>query len=90
MRRVVAVGRDPHLTAVGEVMTREVVAVRPSLSIDDALAIMSERRCRHLPVTDGQQLVGLISSGDLVHWQSQDRELHIEQLVSYITGKYPN
>ena len=89
MRRVVALERDPRTTRIADVMTREVVAVRPDISIDDAMAIVSQRRCRHLPVTDGGHLVGMITSGDLVHWRERDREMHIEQLANFITGKYP-
>ena len=89
MRRVVAAGLDPLTTPVSEVMTREVIAIKADTSVDDAMAVISQKRCRHLPVVDGEQLVGMISSGDLTHWQSQDRELHIEELVNFITGKYP-
>jgi len=89
LRRVVAAGRNPEKTPIAEVMTREVIAIRSSATVEDAMAVMSEKRCRHLPVLDGDAIAGLISSGDLLHWQIRDKDSHIEQLVNFITGKYP-
>ncbi len=89
MRRVIAEGREPGTTRVAEVMTREIVVVRPELSVEDAMAVVTEKRCRHLPVFDGQQLVGVVSIGDLTRWAVGDREVQIQQLVNFITGRYP-
>ncbi len=89
MSRVVLVGLDPKRTRVGEVMTRNVVCVEIDVSPDEAMAIITERRMRHLPVVDGRRVVGMVSIGDLVRWAVRDREQSIEQLRDYVTGKYP-
>ncbi len=87
--RVVDEGRDPTVTSVSDVMTRELVAVKPSMTVEEAMAVVTERRCRHLPVMDGPQLVGLVSIGDLTQWMSRNQEIHIQDLVNFITDKYP-
>jgi len=87
--RVVDEGRDPATTKVAEVMTSEVVAVRSTTSVEEAMAVITEKRCRHLPVIDKELLKGLVSSGDLTRWVSRNREIHIKDLVNYITGRYP-
>jgi len=87
--RVVDEGRDPATTKVVEVMTSEVVAVRPTTGVEEAMAVITEKRFRHLPVIDKGLLKGLVSSGDLTRWVSRNQEIHIKDLVNYITGKYP-
>jgi CBS domain-containing protein len=87
--RVVGEGRDPTSTKVIDVMTTEVVAVRSTTSIEEAMAVISERRFRHLPVVDDGKLMGLVSSGDLTRRASRDQEGHIQDLMNFITGKYP-
>ena len=87
--RVVDSPRDPATTAVYEVMTTEVVTVHPSMSVEEAMAVISEKRCRHLPVIEDGALRGLVSIGDLTRWASRNQEDHIRDLVNYITGKYP-
>jgi CBS domain-containing protein len=89
LRKVVSRGADPRTTRVSEVMTGEVVAVRPSATVEDAMSVISERRFRHLPVVDHGRVLGMVSIGDLNHWLIRNRESHIEQLVEYISGKYP-
>jgi CBS domain-containing protein len=89
MSRVVLVGLDPNRTCVGEVMTRNVVCVETDVSPDEAMAIITSRRLRHLPVVAGRRVVGVVSIGDLVRWAIRDREQSIEQLRDYVTGKYP-
>ena len=66
-----------------------VVAVDPSMSVEDAMAVVTEKRCRHLPVMDGDTLAGVVSSGDLTKWMTRHHQSHIQDLVNYITGKYP-
>ena len=89
LRRVVARGLDPATTPIGEVMTREIVFVGPTVTVGEAMAIITARRIRHLPVMEGGKLLGLVSSGDLTRWVSRGRESEIQQLVEFITGKYP-
>lgn len=89
LTRVVDQGRDPVTTTVAEVMTRDLVAVKPSITVEEAMAVVTEKRCRHLPVMDGAQLLGLVSIGDLTRWVSRHQEIHIQDLVNYITGTYP-
>jgi CBS domain-containing protein len=89
LTRVVDQGRDPAATTVAQVMTRDLVAVKPSITVEEAMAVVTEKRCRHLPVMDGAQLLGLVSIGDLTRWVSRHQEIHIQDLVNYITGKYP-
>lgn len=89
LKRVVAARRDPEKTNVSEVMTREVVAIHPEATVADAMSLVDAKRCRHLPVVDGGKVVGIISSGDLAHWESRHHKVQIQHLVDYITGKYP-
>jgi CBS domain-containing protein len=87
--RVVGEGRDPTVTKVVEVMTPEVVAVRSTTSVEEAMAVISERRFRHLPIVDDGDLKGLVSSGDLTRRVSRNQEGQIHDLMNFITGKYP-
>ena len=89
LRRVVAAKRDPASTNVSEVMTREVVAINPEATVADAMSLVDSKRCRHLPVVEEGKVVGIISSGDLTHWESRHHKVQVQQLVDYITGKYP-
>ncbi len=89
LRRIVLEGRTSKSTRVAEIMTDRVVIVEPGTDVQEAMAIMTGRRIRHLPVLDGEDLVGLVSIGDLVKQVSQDRKYEIQYLTDYITGKYP-
>jgi CBS domain-containing protein len=80
-------GRVTSETPVGEIMTRKVLYVRPEQTIDECMALMTNKRLRHLPVLDHDQLIGLISIGDVVKHSIDDREFMIEQLVNYITDR---
>jgi CBS domain-containing protein len=89
MTRVVLARRDPSSTRVGDVMTRDVVVIKPETSTTEAMALMTSRRCRHLPVVESGRVIGLVSIGDLVRAASREREFEIQLLHDYITGKYP-
>ena len=82
-------GRLTPETPVGEIMTRKVLYVRPEQTIDECMALMTDKRLRHLPVLDHDQLIGIISIGDVVKHSIDDREFMIEQLVNYITDRRP-
>jgi CBS domain-containing protein len=87
--RVVDQGLDPSSTEVAKVMTKELVTVAPEATVEEAMTVVTEKRCRHLPVMSGAQLKGLISIGDLTRWVTRNQEIQIQDLVKYITGKYP-
>jgi CBS domain-containing protein len=89
MTRVILDRRDPAATLVQDVMSRDIVIVEPATLAEEAMAVMTQRRCRHLPVVVGDKVVGLISIGDLVRWASRNQQFHIRQLEDYICGKYP-
>jgi CBS domain-containing protein len=89
MTRVVLARRDPASTPVADVMTRDVVCVEKDTSPGDAMAVMTIRRVRHLPVADGRRIVGVVSIGDFVRWSLHDREEQIAQLHDYVAGRYP-
>ncbi len=87
LRRIVDADRDPALTRVGEVMTRDLAAIGPDCHVDDAMRIMTEKRLRHLPVMDGEQVLGMISIGDLLRWVTINQEDHIRAMTEYINGQ---
>jgi CBS domain-containing protein len=70
-------------------MTARIVCVGPEDTIEGCMAIMTEKRIRHLPVLEGGRLAGLISIGDVVKRLSTDQKAEIRYLTDYITGKYP-
>lgn len=82
--RVVARGYDPSTTRVGEVMTTKLVTVATQTTVDEAMRIVTEHRCRHLPVVEGGELRGLISAGDLTSWIVRMQARQIDDLHDYI------
>jgi len=87
-RKLVLKERSSKDTAVGEMMTREVLYVEPESTIDDCMALMTEKRIRHLPVMENEQLIGIVTIGDVVKQVISDQEFMIQQLEKYISGKY--
>ncbi|MGF1613460.1 MAG: CBS domain-containing protein [Gammaproteobacteria bacterium] len=85
VRNVILQGRSSKETEVREIMTPRVVCARPDQTIEECMAVMTEKRVRHLPVMDGSQLLGIISIGDLVKAMIEEQQFIIEQLVHYIT-----
>ncbi len=84
-RKVVLQGKSSRETPVHEAMSGRVVGVRPERTVDDCMALMTEKRIRHLPVMDGDQIMGVISIGDIVKAVISEKENLIGQLESYIT-----
>ncbi len=89
LRGIALAGRTSKTTLVREIMTARIVVVHPGTPVEEAMAIMTDRRIRHLPVFESGKLVGIVSIGDLVKQISQDRKYEIQYLTDYITGKYP-
>lgn len=89
LRRVTLDDRPPRSTKVRDVMTPRVICVTPDDLIQGCLHIMTQQRIRHLPVVDGNTVVGMISIGDLVKHLSQQHEVEIRYLTEYITGIRP-
>jgi len=86
MTRVLLQRRDPATTKVDAVMTRDVVVIEPSTTTSEAMAIMTDKRCRHLPVVEKGKIVGVISIGDLVRHASKEQEFEIRMLTDYVSG----
>lgn len=89
LTRVIDRGRAPAATPVAEVMTSSLVTVGPRTTVEEAMAVVTEKRCRHLPVMEGDRVLGLVSIGDLTRWVTRHQAWHIEDLVRYITRVYP-
>ena len=87
LRRIAVEGRTSRETAVRDVMSSPVIAVNPSTTVDEAMALMTDRRIRHAPVVDGGKLVGMVSIGDLVRLQSEQQTFKIEYLTEYISAR---
>jgi len=85
-RKVIVKGRSSESTLVSEIMTADVVSVTSARTVNDCMAVMTERKIRHLPVVDNDQVVGVISIGDLVQAIISDQKDEIEQLEHYISG----
>jgi CBS domain-containing protein len=89
LRHVVLEGRTSRSTPVSEIMTREVVYAEPSCTAEEALAIMTEKRFRHLPVMVDGALGGIVSIGDCVKAVIKEQEVEIKYLKEYISDGYP-
>ncbi len=85
-RNVVLKGRTSADTRVEEIMTRRVVFIRPEQTLDDCMALMTEKHIRHLPVMAGDDLIGIISIGDVVKEIISEHEHTIQSLENYIIG----
>jgi CBS domain-containing protein len=87
LRRVALEGRTERETTVGEIMSAPLVYVTPDTTVEECMAVMTERRIRHLPVLDDdREVVGVISIGDVVKFQSKQQSAQIKLLTDYITS----
>jgi CBS domain-containing protein len=88
-RKIILHGRNSRETKVREIMVDPVMFVSPQKSVEECMRLMTDRRVRHLPVVEGETVVGIISIGDLVNWIMTAQEETIHHLQSYIAGGYP-
>ena len=85
-RKVVLQGRSSRETPVKDIMTQKVLYAKPERTLEECMALMTEKRIRHLPVMENDRLIGVFSSGDVIKAMVSEREFIIEQLENYIKG----
>ena len=85
-RKVVLDGKSSRNASVKEIMTDQVLCVTPEQTIDECMALMTDKRARHLPVLENDKVVGVISIGDLVKAVIHEQQILIDQLQNYITS----
>ena len=86
LRKIAVHGRTSHDTKVGEIMSSPLVYVTPDTSVEESMAIMTDRRIRHLPVVENDDVVGVVSIGDVVKFQSREATFQVQYLTEYISG----
>lgn len=89
MTRLVLGHRDPTQTTVREIMTKDVLCIDPEYEPEEVMALMTEKRIRHLPVVENGKVIGVISIGDLVRWVSHNQDFEIRVMRDYVCGVYP-
>jgi CBS domain-containing protein len=88
-RKVILQGRVSRETLVADIMTKDVLTVSGTDSVEDCLEIMTKNHVRHLPVMEGESLTGIVSIGDLVNWIILAQSNTIDDLQRFVTGAYP-
>ena len=88
-RKVILKGRASKATRVAEIMNTPVIFVTPEHAVGECMDIMTKNRIRHLPVMENEQVLGVVSIGDLVKWLVSEQEVTIEHLQNYISSRYP-
>ena len=83
-RKVILHGKSSHDLQVRDIMTGKVITVHPGQTVEECMALMTDKRIRHLPVTEGERLIGVLSIGDLVKEVIAEQQQTIQQLESYI------
>jgi len=86
LRKIAILGRTSHDTLVEQIMTTPLVYVTPETTVEESMAIMTDRRIRHLPVVENDEVIAVVSIGDLVKFQTQEQSFHIKYLTEYISG----
>jgi CBS domain-containing protein len=85
-RSVILKGKTSPATLVRDIMERRVIVARPEQSVEQCMALISDKRVRHLPVLDGEKPIGMVSIGDLVKSMVSDQKFMVDQLQNYIHG----
>ncbi len=85
-RKVILMGRLSKETPVADIMTSAVITITPQHTVADCMRLVTDKRIRHLPVVEGDRLIGMISIGDLVNWVISEQQETIRQLEAYISG----
>jgi CBS domain-containing protein len=88
-RKVILKGKSSRATLVNEIMTSPVIFATPDQAVDECMGIITRRRIRHLPIMENDNVLGVVSIGDLVKWVVSEQEETIEHLQNYISAKYP-
>lgn len=83
-RKVILKGKSSKTTPVSELMTKKVLYIDPGTSVEDCIALMTERNVRHLPVIEKNQLVGIVTVGDVLKQLIEDQKFEIQELERYI------
>ena len=86
LRRVARDGPTGDEVSVGEIMSSPLIVVNPETPIDECMALMTDRRIRHVPVVEGGEVVGIVSIGDVVKFKSKQQSFEIRYLTDYITS----
>ncbi len=85
-RKIILEGKSSKSATIEEVMTRQVLCASPERTVDECMALMTDKRARHLPVVDHKKVVGIVSIGDLVKAVISEQQVLIDRLQHYISG----